>query len=995
MRPPAPAARTSRSAGAGPVFVAIDLETTGFDAATDRIIDVGATRFDRSGRAEAFESLVDPGRPIPEEIRELTGIGDSDVAGEPAARTVMEELRAFCGGLPIVGQSVGFDLGFLRAAGLELPGEVHDTHDLAAVLLPRNPRLSLAALAAHFGVSNARPHRALADAEATRDVFLRLLDELDALPRTLLLDLAHLAARAGWPARRLFELAAEAAATDAAGVGDAASHTGTAPAARPAPPIEPIEDWEPLGTGTLARLFALAERTPGLLPGYEPRAGQQQMAEAVREGFARGGRILVESGTGTGKSLAYLIPALAHARRSGDRAVISTHTLNLQEQLAERELPRAAALVERAAALDDEAGGPGAGPLRWAVLKGRANYLCRERWVEAREAQAPLDEEEARFLAQIALWLPTSESGDVAELALRRGDRRRWRQLSSEGVDCLSRRCAYVRDGSCFLLRARQRAHASHVVVVNHALLLAAASVGEQAIPPFRRLVIDEAHRLEEVATQQYGARLALAELAELLDPRGPRGLAAPLEHAVRPPGDQPLAPAAALEGVARDLRRACTAAATQLAPLGEALSAFLATFSEPAAGGVSAELVAAITPGRRGLHPWEESEGAALDLDIALGGVGRRLTEAVLAVEQLPAGAIPDQEGVRAALERSAAALAERRETLARTVLSAEAGAVVWAAAPDQAGGPRPLQTRLELAPLDVGEALARDLYDDCDTVIATSATLATPRTPSRRARGRGSRADPPVVEGRPEGETDPFAFSARRLGLRGSWESGPETLAIPSPFDYRRAVLALHIEEIAEPGSPDYEESAWRVLAEATEAAGGRTLALFTSHAALRAAGRALRPVLAASGISVLAQGVDGSPDQLLRQLRTQPRTLVLGTAALWEGVDVRGDALQLLVMARLPFPVPTDPVHAGRSEQYDDPFTEYVLPQAVLRFRQGFGRLIRGPGERGVFLVLDGRLTTRGYGASFLGALPDCERRELSAEAIAPAVADWLKR
>ena len=952
--------------GSGPAFVAVDCETTGFDPATDRIIEVGATRFDRSGRAESFESLVDPGRPIPAEITELTGISDADVSGRPEASEVMERLRAFCGGLPVVGQSIDFDLGFLRAAGLELPGEAHDTRDLASVLLPGSPRLSLAALSEHFSVTNARPHRALADAEATRDVFLRLLDELDALPRALLQELGRLAGRAGWPAGRLFE-AARGRGEEAAGA------AGDDPAPPSGPPLEPVGSWRPLAAAELSGLFSLAGSEEGLLPGYETREGQQEMAEGVRSALSSGGRLLVESGTGTGKSLAYLLPALVHARRSGERVVVSTHTLNLQEQLAGAELPRAAALVERA----EGPGAPGTGPLRWAVLKGRGNYLCLERWAEAREDPEPLEWEEARFLAQVARWLPTTESGDVAELALRRGDRRRWRRLSSEGADCLSRRCAYVREGSCFLLRARQRALASHAVVVNHALLLASARSGEQVVPPFRRLVVDEAHRLEEVATQQYGARLQLGELAELLDPRAPRALASPLELALRPPGDRPLQPAAPLEGVARDLRRACSEASSLLGPLGEALSGFLAAFSEPSQGGIRSELVAALTPGRRGLSQWEEVEAQALELDVALSVVSRRLTEAVLALEQLPAAAIPGQDRVRQAIERSQAALSERRETLARTALSAEPGAVTWVAAPDAAGEARPLQTRLELAPLDVGELLARDLYEGLETVVGTSATLATP-TPEEGGEG-----------------ADPFSFTAHRLGLRGSWESGPETLAIPSPFDYRRSVLALHLDSIPDPGAPGYEEAAWGVLADAAEAAGGRALGLFTSHGALRAAARALRPRLAPAGVSVLAQGVDGSPDQLLGQLRRQPRTLVLGTAALWEGVDVRGDALELLVMARLPFFVPTDPVHAGRAGQYDDPFTEYALPQAVLRFRQGFGRLIRGPGERGVFLMLDGRLTSRGYGASFLAALPDCELRELPAPAVGPAVKSWLGR
>jgi DNA polymerase-3 subunit epsilon/ATP-dependent DNA helicase DinG len=1007
-------------------FVAIDLETTGFDPDTDRIIDVGATRFDRAGRAESFESLVDPGRPIPAEIHELTGIGDADVTGAPTAPGVLEELRAFCGGLPVVGQSVGFDLSFLRAAGLELPGEVHDTHHLAAVLLPTNPRLSLAALVEELGVANTRPHRALADAEATRDVFLRLLDGLAVLPRTLLLDLAHFAARGGWSAQRLFDEAADAA-PDPVLDADAARVLASAGASRDArpvdapPPLEPREGWQPLDAGELERLFALAGSEPGLLPGYQQRDGQQQMSEAVREAFEGGGRLLVESGTGTGKSLAYLLPALAHARRSGERVAISTHTLNLQEQLAARELPRAAALIERAVEVGALPGDPPpdertrveaapgrdaeaeAEPLRWAVLKGRSNYLCHERWAEARAASTPLDVVEARLLARVASWLPESESGDVAELPMRRGEPRAWRLLSAEGVDCLSRRCVYVRDGSCFLLRARQRAHAAHAVVVNHALLLASAATGEQALPPFRHLVIDEAHRLEEVATQQYGARLALSELADLLEPRGARGLAEPLERAVRPPGEAPLAAGAPLEGVARELRRACAAAATLLTPLGEALAAFLAAFAEPAGAGSSAELVAALSPARRGQRPWEDVEVAALDLDVALGGVSRHLEEALLAVESLPPEALPEQEGMRLSLARSAEALAERRETLARTALSDEPGAVVWVAAPEQSGAARPRQARLQLAPLDVGEALARDLYDGREAIIATSATLAAPVAPPRVSRRRGAAAaDAQLaaaldaqVDAASDAGGDAFSFSARRLGLAEPWQEDLRTLAIPSPFDYRRAVLMLQVRGMPEPQSSAYEEQAWRVLADATEAAGGRSLALFTSHAALRAASASLRPALASRGIAVLAQGVDGTPAQLLRQLRERPRTLVLGTAALWEGVDVRGDALQLLAMARLPFPVPTDPVHSGRARGYDDPFGGYSLPQAVLRFRQGFGRLIRGPGERGVFLMLDGRLATRSYGAAFLDALPDCERRELPVEAIAPAVAGWLRR
>jgi DNA polymerase-3 subunit epsilon/ATP-dependent DNA helicase DinG len=263
--------------------------------------------------------------------------------------------------------------------------------------------------------------------------------------------------------------------------------------------------------------------------------------------------------------------------------------------------------------------------------------------------------------------------------------------------------------------------------------------------------------------------------------------------------------------------------------------------------------------------------------------------------------------------------------------------------------------------APLAVADRLAIDLYAGRESVTATSATLTAQGT---------------------------FDFSVQTLGL-----FEPETLAVPSPFDYRRAVLAIVVDDIPTPEQPGYAEAVHRVLAAATAGAAGRTLGLFTSHSAVRAAAGALAVPLATHGIGVLAHQLDGSPARLLRTLMEQPRTLLLGTAAFWEGVDVRGEALSQIAIARLPFPVPSDPIYAGRAALYDDPFNEYALPQAVLRFRQGFGRLIRGSHERGVFLLLDRRVLTRPYGEAFLDALPDCEVRQVPASAVGDVVARWL--
>ena len=310
-------------------------------------------------------------------------------------------------------------------------------------------------------------------------------------------------------------------------------------------------------------------------------------------------------------------------------------------------------------------------------------------------------------------------------------------------------------------------------------------------------------------------------------------------------------------------------------------------------------------------------------------------------AVAALPPGSAPALETLRGKLGRGADAAARQADTLRQGVQRADPELIVWLST--EGRGPR-----VRVAPLEVAHRLEDELWSRRDSVLATSATLTTQGT---------------------------FDFSVRRLGLLH-----PTTLDVGSPFDYQRAVLVLVVNDLPEPDAPDHEAAAQRVLAAAARAADGRTLALFTSHGAVRATAAALRGPLAADGVGLLAHDIDGGPARLLRALAERPRSLVLGTAAFWEGVDVRGPALSQLVMTRLPFPVPTDPIHAARAALHDDPFAEYTLPQAVLRFRQGFGRLIRGPDERGVFLILDRRVTSRRYGEVFLEALPECERQLL---------------
>ncbi len=672
------------------------------------------------------------------------------------------------------------------------------------------------------------------------------------------------------------------------------------------------------------------------------------MARAVARQLAEGGELIVEAGTGTGKSLAYLLPSLLHALRNDDRVVVSTHTRNLQEQLATKDLPVARALVEAVA-------GAEAGALRTALLKGRSNYLCLERWAAVRLDPSPRTEPEARLFGRVAAWLPETETGDLGELYMTSQEQPAWDQVSAGDTDCLARRCAYVRNGTCFLFRARQRAAAAHLVVVNHSLLLANAARDDQVLPAFRHLLIDEAHRLEDVATQHYGGSLALRDLRDriermsLVGRHGEPGFAHRVMGLARGPVEA-LSATAGLAPAASALDTAATAARDSVRALHDALRQFIDDQSDRGGGGGRVEV--SLTAARRAQPAWEEVEAAAAIVDLGLSVIAERLNAIREGLAAAPDG--PITEALRGELNPLVEQTATARELLRRTALRASRDEVTWVSTGDG-------DFRLNLAPLEVADRLVHDLYSGRLSTTVTSATLTA----------AGS-----------------FDFAAHRLGL-----DQPRTLEVPSPYDYRSAVLVLLATDLPEPGMPGYEAAVQETLVSVTTAAGGRTLGLFTSHAAVRSSATGTRERLAREEIEVFAQGLDGAPGRLLRLLVDRPRSLLLGTAAFWEGIDVQGEALSQIVVARLPFPVPTDPVYAGRAEQFDDPFAEYGVPNAVLRFRQGFGRLIRGSRDRGVFVVLDTRITRRAYGNEFVDSLPNCEVRRLRADDMAAAVAGWL--
>lgn len=641
---------------------------------------------------------------------------------------------------------------------------------------------------------------------------------------------------------------------------------------------------------TITDLFSPAGVLAGLLHPYEERPGQVRMAAAVADILENGGSLMVEAGTGIGKSLAYLIPLLSRVTDE-HRGVVSTHTIALQQQLLAADIPVALA------ALGTEA--------KVALLLGRGNYLCLRKLHRQQLLGLFSDAEAAgrqRALFERAKNMKRGERSEL-DFAIPEAE---WRLVASSPDACAGSRCPFVNE--CFFQHARRRAQSADLVITNHALLLADVTLrasGGAVLPDYAYLVVDEAHRLEDAATDQFSYRASLGRL---------RGLVGELYSPVRRTGG--------LAGTVMD--RVVD---------GDELAEHFSKILDDAEGHF-ASLHAGLGPGgerEERILRGPLSVGAELDAGLArTAGWLERLAEGVAEDDALElGGAARLLDGYR----RDLAGLEERRWE----------GFVYWADGLHDAA-----RLRLHAAPVEVGSMLETGLWSLAEAAVATSATL--------------------TVGG-------DFSHLSTRLGFPPG-----EELLLPPAFDFATQA-ALYLPRLPDPRDHRYFAEAVGEIRRLVELnLLGGTLVLFTSHEALRAFKSGLEEDLLGLGCEVLAQG-DSDRTRLLRSFKEARRGVLFATATFWEGVDLPGDELRLLVIARLPFAVPTDPVVAARSEAIEKrggrPFDEYSVPEAALRLRQGFGRLVRKKTDRGVVAILDSRVLTKTYGAVMLESLPPARR------------------
>ncbi len=935
-------------------YISLDLETTGLDAAKDAIIEIGATRFDGAQELESFSTFVNPGRNVPHFITELTGITNADVAGAPPIRRVAEDLRDFVGRDTVVGHNIGFDLAFLHRHNILVGNSRIDTFELAAILVPHAERYSLANLVQVVGLKfPPQTHRALDDARMAHALFVALLERAKQLPRATLQEIARLGEHVNWGPRFFFQEALRSHAREGfqGSIGaQLASRRGgdvAGPLFLPEVEFDPLEARAEPRLLDVAALSALLDEAGPLADAfavYEARTQQRAMLEAVATAFNASHHLLVEAGTGTGKSLAYLIPAVKWADMNDARVVISTNTINLQEQLAGSDVPLLARVFPTG--------------FRAMVLKGRSHYLCRRQF-EALRRHGPSDEDEIRVLAKVLLWLPNTLDGDGDGLFLPTTQERAvWARLNAAAENCDAQNCRYFRGEGCFFYRARERAETAHILIVNHALLLADIAAENRVLPEYEHLIVDEAHHLEDATTEAlhfsvswFTLRYTLEELTQghggfpgLLEEFS--GLAQTLDRNLR---------VALMDAIVR-ASDATERALGRLEGLFDALEQFLEEHAPGGNGNYSARL--RITSGLRTQPGWDNVE---LAWDTASGPFALlvdMLNRLLKGLDELSAVEAPELDAPRSRFMAATRRLAEAHAQLHALIVKPAANAIYWL---EEGWNRGPIS--FHSVPLNVGPLVREHLFDKKKSVILTSATL--------------------QVGG---------AFDYLRERLE-AWDA--EAVAVGSPFDYASAALLYVATDVPEPGNPGHQKAVEEALLKLFIATEGRALALFTSYSQLQSTAQALTGPLARAGINVYMQGAGSSRVQLVENFRKDERAVLLGTRSFWEGVDIPGEALSCLAIVKLPFDVPNDPVVAARAEVCDNAFNDYMVPEAILRFLQGFGRLIRTRDDRGIVAVLDGRLVTKRYGQRFLDSLPGPTVRIGPARELSELAALWLAK
>ena len=921
--------------------IVLDTETTGLSVQDNRLIEVAAARLRGREIVDRFDTFVHPGVPIPDEIVRLTGIRDSDVQHAPSPEEAVVMLADFVGGCPVIAHNATFDRSFIEAVrgGVNVSDIWIDSLALSRIALPRLASHKLSVLAELFGC-DAVSHRAIDDVEALAGVWRILLVALTDLPRGLMRRLADMHPDIPWSYRPIFSFLA----------GEDPDGIFSLPAARTEILRAQAPDERVDADDLPFLLLPTADETkscyePGgivdhMYPGYEPRPEQVEMACEVRDALETSSHRVIEAGTGVGKSIAYLVPFAAAAKRNNVTVGIATKSNNLADQLIYHELPRLARELD--------------GGLTFCALKGYDHYPCLRKLerLSRSDAEIKTTRDPADTLTAIAViyaYVCQSPTGDLDGLGIR------WRSvnradLTTPSRECARRLCPFFPD-RCLVHGARRRASRVDVVVTNHSLLFRNVAADGKILPPIRHWVIDEAHSIEREARRQWAVTVSADESRAIFERLG---------------GER----SGSLGQLVRNL------ASSDAATLYMGLSA-KATATVQRASLAMAEVFDGVRdlarrgrsdgydnanvwigPEMRESAGWQHFLSPALTAIDALDEAHKNLASLVETVSaDKPEFVVDVADGTRRLKEMLDGLSIIVKGDDERYVYSLQVNRRL------RAGG-----ESLTAELLDVGEMLAERWLPEVHTAIFTSATIS--------------------IAGN-------FNHFNRAVGLDRLAPGASKALHLDSSYDFDENMTVVVAGDVPDPRNRDaYLDTLEQLLVDVHIAMGGSALTLFTNRRDMEDLFARVEPKLAAAGLELACQQRNSSARQLRDRFISEKSSSLFALKAFWEGFDASGDTLRCVVIPKLPFSSPTDPLACERERREERAWAQYALPEAVLEVKQAAGRLIRSSSDVGVLVLADSRLVTKGYGKKFLNSLPTSGYQRIESEQVGRYLELWRR-
>lgn len=921
--------------------VVLDTETTGLSSQENELIEISAARLTAEGSVERFDTFVHPTQIIPPEITALTSITMADVIHAPEPKEAVAALATFVAGSPIVAHNASFDRAFIEAVpgGKEVSELWIDSLALSRIALPRFSSHKLADMAAYFGVT-AVSHRACDDVDALLGVWPILLTALTDLPAGMLAQFADLHPDVAWSYRPIFSYLAQSEQAEPFSLLAARQNILDQDSTEQKQDVDELDRLNVPSHEEIETAFGAHGLVSDMYPGYESRPEQVTMALEVRDAVTEAKHLVVEAGTGVGKSIAYLVPLIEAAKRNGITVGVATKSNNLADQLMYHELPRLAHEID--------------GGVSYCALKGYDHYPCLRKLERLRRPGAEIittrdPQDTLTAIAVITAYVSQSPSGDLDALGIR------WKSVDRTSLTTTSRECARqlcpFYPHACLVHGARRRAAHADIVVTNHSLLFRNIAAEGRILPPIRIWAVDEAHAIEAEARRQWATTVSADDMRMFFERLGSdrAGILGRLSSDLASSDAATLYMGLIAKAIALVGR---TQMAT--ADLFDAIHAFVTAAREQ---GMDSQGVW-VNQDIRESKDWEAiTTAGAQALDVI-----EQLDRALASVVESIGADKPDLVVETADIERR---LHEAYEGLKLILDGSDEHYVYSVSAPRRlkAGGET---LRAEL--IDIGDAFARDWYPEARSIIFTSATVAV------------------------AGSFDHFAHA---VGLDHLTKNSWHAIHLDSSYDFDSNMAVVVASNIPDPRQHDaYLDSLEKLLIDVHIAMGGSVLTLFTNRRDMEELFERVQPVLAREGLELACQMRQASSKQLRDHFIAEKTSSLFALKAFWEGFDASGETLRCVVIPKLPFARPTDPLACERDRREKSAWSRYVLPEAVLELKQAAGRLIRSSSDKGVLILADSRLLSKGYGKKFLTSLPTDLYHRIDATRVGEFLTSWKK-